>query len=236
MLPMLRDSESAAHRIRGALQGVFESTYSFDIDGMRKQNLGKAVDMLKNFSGSTPFAISWVIQVGLGGHSIPVSEGELEALRVLGIITEAEAAKYTVPGMERAIPKAKGVEFGVLLHQLGLAFRYSPYAPSLHKILLEIEPDCREDLPKRPSRTKAKPEPEKKPEPKKQPATKKKAAVSPAKAAKKKSASSSASKKTAAKKKPTKSKPAKKTTKKTPATKKPTTSKKTAKKKSAKRS
>ena len=50
-----------------------------------------------------------------GGHSIPVSKGAIDVLYAVGVISDAEADKGQVPGLERAIPKNKGVEFGSLL-------------------------------------------------------------------------------------------------------------------------
>jgi hypothetical protein len=58
-------------------------------------------------------------------------------------------AAGVVPGLERAIPKNSGIEFGSLLHQLGADFAASPYSPAYHAILLEIEPKAKERLPSR---------------------------------------------------------------------------------------
>ena len=66
--------------------------------------------------------------------------------------------------MERAIPKNKGVEFGSELHQLGADFTANPYAPALQQILLQIDPDCKERLPKRrAAKAEAAPAPPKRP-------------------------------------------------------------------------
>ena len=127
-----------------------------------------------------------------------------------------------MPGLERTIPKNKGVEFGSLLHQLGAEVVANPFSTNLHKLLLEIAPDAKERFPKRhakkageaeaaegakkpaPSREKAEPPAaaakaapaptKKKPEPGKKPAAKKPAA-SASKAASKKPSSGLAKKK-----------------------------------------
>jgi hypothetical protein len=54
-----------------------------------------------------------------------------------------------VPGLERIVPKSKGAEVGSQLHQLGVELFRSPYGPTIRKILLEIEPDAKDQLPKR---------------------------------------------------------------------------------------
>ncbi len=155
----LVEPASVAARVKGILQSTFESEYSFDLEALKKKNLGEAVKRLQKLEGASPFIVAYTVQTSLGGHSIPVDRGTLGALVVLGTISEAEAASGNVPGMERAIPKSKGQEFGSLLHQLGAEFAANPYAPQVRELLLSIAPDAKDRLPKRPSK-KAPPPPE----------------------------------------------------------------------------
>lgn len=145
----LNDSEEAAMRLKRVLQSVFETQYSFDLEPMKKQNIGQAIKQLEKFHGTTPFTVAYVTQHGLGGHSIPINQGLLEAMRVVQVVSDAEAAKGTVPGLERAVPKTKGAEIGSLLHQLGVELHRSPLGPTIRKILLEIDANCKDRLPKR---------------------------------------------------------------------------------------
>lgn len=145
----LQDSSDSAKRLKATLQSVFETHYTFDLDFYRKQNLGKAVKELERLKGVTSYSVGYLTQNALSGHAIPVNEGGLQALYVLGVVTEAEAKKGRTPGLERAIPKSKGVEFASLLHQLGVDFKKSPYSTTVRAILLEISPDAKDRLPKR---------------------------------------------------------------------------------------
>lgn len=158
VLAVLPDAAAAASRVKRILQHVFESTYSFDLEEMRKKNLGQSVERLRKFPGITGFVVSYAIQHALGGHAIPLDAGTLGALRVLEIIGDKDVAGGEVPGMERAIAKNKGIEFASLLHQLGADFIANPYSSAFHKILLQINPDISANLPKR--RVKPKNEPE----------------------------------------------------------------------------
>ena len=153
----LHDEREAATRLKRVLQGVFEATYSFDLEFLRKMNLGQAIQKLQKMTASSPFAASYVTQASLGGHSIPIDRGAAWVCEILGIIGPAELQACTVQGIDRAIPKNKGIEFGSLLHQFGAQLVASPLSPQVHKLLLEIDSDCRERLPKRQS--KKKPEP-----------------------------------------------------------------------------
>jgi endonuclease III len=230
----LTEPEDAARRLRNILQSVFESAYAFDLEELKRQNIGQAVKQLEGHRGTTSFAISYVVQAALGGHSIPVNRGAIRALVVVGAVSEAEAAEGRVPGLERAIPKGKGIEAGSLLHQWGVDFHCHPHGTTMRKLLIEIAPDCKQRLPKRPTKKAgdaAETAPATRKEPakkatKEEPATDKTGATAaaakspprkkPAAAKKKTSASK---KKTAARKPPTADK---KTTAKKPAAKKKT--------------
>ena len=192
---MLPAPLSAGTRVKRVLQSIFETHYSFDVEQLKKENIGVAVKKLSKFKGVTPFAVSYVTQVSLGGHSIPIGNGSLEVLYVIGAITEKEKASKSVPGLERAIPKNKGIEFGSLLNQLAAEFVRAPFGPAIRKILLAIAPSAKERLPKRSKKETAP----------KQPASSKK--KSPAK-------------KVSAKKAPSSTKKVAKATKKVPASKK----------------
>jgi endonuclease III len=158
----------AAARMKGILQSVFESEYAFDLESLKKQNLGVAIKRLQKLDGVSPFIVAYTVQTALGGHSIPVDQGTLGVLFVLGAMTEAEMRTANPPAMERAIPKNKGQEFGSLLHQLGAEFSANPFSPQLREFLLTIAPDAKERFPKRVVK---KPEP---PAPPPEPAGKKK--------------------------------------------------------------
>lgn len=161
-LKNLTDPLASAERLKATVQSIFESVYSFDIEGVKKQTLGQALAVIEKYKGVTPFAVAYVTQNALGGHSIPVNQGLLLSLVALDVITPAEAEKGVVPGLERAIPKNKGFEVGSMLHQLGVEVGRNPYGPLARKLLLSIDPECKDRLPKKP----APPEPPKPEEPK----------------------------------------------------------------------
>lgn len=145
----LPDPGAAAQRVKRVLQSVFETTYAFDLEDLHKKNLGVAVERLEKIAGSSKFSVGYVVQTALGGHWIPVDSGTLAALEVLGLVSAADVQQGVVPGLERAIPKNKAVEFGTMLHQLGADFTANPYSTQLHKTLVQLEPAAESRLPKR---------------------------------------------------------------------------------------
>jgi endonuclease-3 len=153
VMSMLIDPADSARRLKQALQSVFETKYSFDLEYLKKMNLGKAIKEVEGFRGVTPFVAAYVNQHGLGGHALPANRGAYGAMVSVGAITASEAAARRIPGLERAIPKTRGIEFASLLQQLGVDFQSSPHSAKLRGILQEINPNA--ELPK-----KEKPRPE----------------------------------------------------------------------------
>lgn len=147
VMNMLPDAQSAARRVKTALQSLFETRYAFDLDYLKKMNLGKAVKELESIKGVTPFAVAYVSQHGLGGHTIPTNQGVFSALQAVGLISASEAAAGRMPGLERAIPKSKGAEFASLLHQFGVEFQTASQAVRAKAILQEINPEA--EMPKK---------------------------------------------------------------------------------------
>lgn len=178
-IDVLPNPAAAATNLKRALQAVFEAHFDFDIEFLRKQNLGKSEKDLEKYTSGNKFLISYVVQHGLSGHSIPCGKSELMVLMLSGLITPVEMEKQVVPGLERAIPKNKGVEFASLLHQLAAEYEHSPNGSKVRAILLEIDPDAKDRFPKRVVKKEAVPEKPSKREAPPAPQSKKKSAPHP---------------------------------------------------------
>ena len=147
----LPDPGAAAQRVKRVLQAVFETTYAFDLEDLRKKNLGVAIERLEKLGGSDE------IQRGLRGADGPGRALHPRRFRHPGRPGACWAwsaprtcSKGVVPGLERAIPKNKGVEFGTMLHQLGADFTANPYSTNPPQdSWCKLEPDAETRLPKR---------------------------------------------------------------------------------------
>lgn len=229
LMKMVSDPLAAGSRVKKSLHGVFEKYYQFDLEFLKKENLSKAVQSMQTFTGVTPFTISYTAQNGFSGHSIPIDKSLMNLMYAIGAVSEKELAEQKIPGLERTIPKAKGIEFSVLVHQLAVAFTSAPFSSNVRNIILKVAPDAKERFPKRGAKAKPSAAVEAKPAKKVAKAPAKKAAASKVK-------KKAPAKKATAKKPPAKKAAAKKATKskaKTPAKK---VARKTAKKKSSTKS
>jgi len=133
---------STALRLKRCLQSVFESFYSFEIEHLKKENLGKAVAKFESMSGVSPFVLSYLIQHGLGGHAIPVNSSGMWIMFKTGIVNEAEVVAGRVPGLERAIPKSKAIEFSSMLHQAAVALTADATAKQVWEIIWSVNKDA----------------------------------------------------------------------------------------------
>ena len=131
--------KEAAGRIRRNLHSCFETRYSFDLDDLKKSNLAKATELLESFKGMTKFVLGHVSQKALGGHAIPVDKSALRIAAVLDIISQGESDGGAIPGLERAIPKAKGAEFSELFHQFSVEFIANYKADNVVAILKSMK-------------------------------------------------------------------------------------------------
>jgi len=120
-LPMLPHPLEAGERIKKTLQGVFETTYMFDLEDYRKKTIGQTVEYLDSIPSCTPFMIHYLVQIGLGGHQIPIDEAALRILRRLDL-TKVNNGREGVSCLERVITKSKSIEFTSLLHLFGVEF------------------------------------------------------------------------------------------------------------------
>jgi endonuclease-3 len=149
VMAALPDPRAAANRVKRVLHAVFEELYCFDLEEKRKKALGPNVKWLEKMDGTSRFVVSYVVQAALDGHSIPVDAGTMAVFRVLNLATEKEAVAGEVPGLDRAIAKSKGPEFGSLIHQLGADYSANPFSPQVREIILAIDPEAVERFPQR---------------------------------------------------------------------------------------
>jgi hypothetical protein len=136
----LFDASAAASQLKRVLQGTFDLTYSFELEQLKKQNLGVAIKQLEKMANPGSFVLHYGIQNALAGHAIPLDRGAWEILVITGIATPQEAATGHLTGLERIVPKNKGAEFGSLLHQLGVEYLANPQSPNVKKIITSINP------------------------------------------------------------------------------------------------
>ena len=118
ILRPLHQPGSRAKRIIALLQALFEERYSYDLSDVLKKGLKDTARKLRFYKeGVNDFAVAWVIQRTLGGHSIPLDAPTLRVLQRLGVVEpgEPDSLEAVRGSIEHVIPKARGAEFTELM-------------------------------------------------------------------------------------------------------------------------
>jgi endonuclease III len=141
----LPNPEAAADRVRKTLQGIFEKTYMFDLEDMRKKGkaLAEHIKTLESMSAGTPYMIQYVAQVALDGHLIPFDEASLRIMRRLGLSqVSSDGTKETCIGLDRVILKKSSLTFAAQLHHYAASYFDVPDSPELLSQLSAIDSEA----------------------------------------------------------------------------------------------
>ena len=135
--------EAAAVRVRQSLQGIFEQTYMFDLEEMRKKGkaLSEHFNTLESMSAGTPYMLQYVAQIALDGHIIPFDEASLRIMRRLGLSQlSQDSGREICLGLDRVILKKSGLTFAAQLHHFAAGYYDVPDSPELLSLLSAIDP------------------------------------------------------------------------------------------------
>jgi endonuclease-3 len=131
VIPDLPGADLKAERVVSVLQEVFETTFSFDLEGLHKKGLKQAAKQLGRYQAANDYAVAWVVQQALGGHAIAVDAPTLRVLRRLGLIEgESDDLEALRASLEHLVPKSRGPLFNDLVSALA------------SELCLEDEPEC----------------------------------------------------------------------------------------------
>jgi endonuclease-3 len=121
-------AEGRAQRIIDFLQEIFETTYSFDLEPLletlQKKGMKQASKQLSRYQAANDYAVAWVMQHSLGGHTIPLDGAALRVLKRLGLVEDERDLEALRASIEHQIPKAKATQFVDLISALAEAHCY----------------------------------------------------------------------------------------------------------------
>lgn len=125
-LAPLRDADWKGLRIRSILRFVFETTYSYDYEKLRRQTLEQAVKTLKKVNDITPFIRDFILHEILGSHIICLDNSMLTAARWLGMVPARADLHEASEFLKGGIKKSEVSEFCHLLRSLATDPKYAP--------------------------------------------------------------------------------------------------------------
>jgi endonuclease-3 len=119
----LSGSESRAQRLLSFLAKLFETEFSFCLEGLHKKGVKEASKQLMRYDEANDYVVAWVVQRSLGGHSVPLDEPTLRCVRRLGLIdAHQEDLEGIRSSLEHLVPKAKGPAFSDAVSRLADEF------------------------------------------------------------------------------------------------------------------
>jgi len=125
-LAPLKDADWKGLRIRAILRYVFESTYSYDYEKLRRQTLEQALKTLKKIQEMSPFVRDFILHEILGSHVVCLDNSMLTAARWLGLVPlksdQHDASEFLKGGLK----KAEVSEFCHLLRCLATDPKFIP--------------------------------------------------------------------------------------------------------------
>ncbi len=113
-------------RIRSILRFVFETTYSFDFEKLRRQTLEQAVKTLKKIPDLTPFIRDFVLHEILGSHIVCLDESMLAAALWLGFVPAKSDLHEASEFLKGGLKKSEVSEFCYLLRCLATDPKFIP--------------------------------------------------------------------------------------------------------------
>lgn len=166
-LSELREADWKGLRIRSILRHVFESTYSFDFEKLRRQTIEQAVKTLKKINDITPFIRDFLLHEILSSHIVCLDNTMLQAAKWLGLVPVTADLHEASEFLKGGLKKSEVAEFCYLLRCLATDPRFLPRFAELpgselsmndvQDRLLEVQSPPKKSAAKRP----AVPEPDK---------------------------------------------------------------------------
>lgn len=100
-------SEWRAFHVRSVLQYVFEKSFAFEFEGLRKKTLELAQKQLAKIKHLSNFVRNYTLQSVIGAHQIPIDESMARALIWLGLVPPNQDAEQMGETLKAVVRKAE---------------------------------------------------------------------------------------------------------------------------------
>lgn len=107
----LADAEWRGFRMRAVLQFVFEKSFTFEFESLKKKTLELAVKQLARLKHATPFIRSYTLQSAVGAHILPIDDSMKRLLVWMGLADGAQSEDEIGESLKSAVRKAEAATF-----------------------------------------------------------------------------------------------------------------------------
>jgi len=128
LLEGVSDASAKAQRMLDILKFVFETTYGFDLESMKKKPVKQAQKQLSKVTGATRFAVAATVQRALGGTAPAVDDAGRDLLVACGVVAADDAFEVVLAQVESLLTEQNA---GTIC----LALQEAAYDPEHRKTL-----------------------------------------------------------------------------------------------------
>ena len=125
-LASLENADWKGLRIRAILRHVFESSYSFDFEKLRRQTPELTLKTLKKINELSPFVREFALQEILGTHTVALDNSMLRAAQWLGLVPASMQLPDAMEALKAVVRKSDASNFCRQLRKLATDPRFLP--------------------------------------------------------------------------------------------------------------
>ena len=105
------DADWRGYRLRAVLQFVFEKSFTFEFESLRKKTMELAVKQLAKLKQVTPFVRSFTLQEAIGAHVVPVDTAMKNMLVWAGLALPQQSEDEIGESLKSVVRKAEAASF-----------------------------------------------------------------------------------------------------------------------------
>jgi endonuclease-3 len=114
----MADRDWRAFRARSVLQYVFEKSFNFELESLRKKTLDLAAKQLAKIRHLSPFVRAFTLQHAIGAHLLPLDDASAHLLVWLGLASPEQSSEEIAESLKPIIRKADAQQFCFTLRTL----------------------------------------------------------------------------------------------------------------------
>lgn len=120
------DPDLRGLRIKNILHYVFEKTYSFEFEVLRRRTQEQALKDLGKIRSLSPFCRAYTQQNSLDTHVLPIDEKQAQVLRYMGVVEPNCTVDHASEALRPFVRKADALLFSHLLRSVATDPDFSP--------------------------------------------------------------------------------------------------------------
>ncbi len=107
----LDDRDWRGFRARSVLQYVFEKSFNFELESLKKKTLELAAKQLGKIRHLSPFIRTFTLQQAIGAHILPIDDASARLLVWLGLATADQSTEDIGESLKAVVRKAEALPF-----------------------------------------------------------------------------------------------------------------------------